>query len=207
MSLEKRELEEYAKQLSNLTPNLSQFAKILGLLANGEPVPVREVSKNLHLSEAKTDALLKGQGSEFDADGNLIGLGLTQVPTPHMVEIAGKRLYTWCAADTLLFPMILGVTARVKTSDPISHGRISLTVTPQTVTEIDPASAVLSWSTCGEAGDVRGSFCNFTHWFASRETARKYSSKHSGTVVLTVDQVREIFRIMLKKDQIPARPM
>jgi alkylmercury lyase len=205
--MEKQKLEQIAGQFEQLTDNqgsefLSRFAKILSLLAEGRPVPLKEVAENLRISPAKAKVLLTKYGGEFDTEGNLIGLGLTQVPTPHMFEVSGHKLYAWCAADTLLFPMILGRTARVKTSDPVSQAEISLTITPRGVQEIEPAGAVLSWST-HVGGDVRTSFCNFTHWFASRENARKYTARHRGVTILTADQVSGIFKIMLERAEIP----
>lgn len=199
-------LAELSKQLTDSHDSefLFQFAKILSLLARGRPVSLREVAENVRISQEEARALLTRYESEFDSESNLIGLGLTQVPTPHMFEVNGRKLYAWCAADTLLFPIILGQTAHVQTLDPVSGAKISLTITPEGVQEIEPSNAVLSWSTSVEEG-VRGSFCNFTHWFASQETARKYASKHRGLTILTADQAQEIFKNMVKKGEILRR--
>jgi hypothetical protein len=35
---------------------------------------------------------------EYDANGNIVGSGLTLVPTAYQVQMNNHRLYAWCAA-------------------------------------------------------------------------------------------------------------
>ena len=56
------------------------------------------------------------------------------------LDPAGQRLtiapYAWCAWDTLFLPARLGQAARVTSACPVTGELITLTVTPEGLTEI-----------------------------------------------------------------------
>jgi alkylmercury lyase len=81
-----------------------------------------------------------GRDIEYDNEHRIVGWGLTLIPTPHAFVVDGRRLYTWCAAHTLLFPAIIGwpVTAVISVPGAV---------------ELDPAR-------------VRASCCNPGRFFA-----------------------------------------
>jgi alkylmercury lyase len=66
---------------------------------------------------------------ETDEQGRIVGSGLTLRPTPHRFALDGRQLYTWCALDTLIFPVVLGQGATVESpchgagGDDTSHRR------------------------------------------------------------------------------------
>ncbi|MFQ5921894.1 MAG: organomercurial lyase, partial [Anaerolineales bacterium] len=103
----------------------------------------------------------------------------------------GHDLYAWCAADTISFPSLLNHTAVIESPDPISGEIVRLTVTPDGVEGLNPSSAVVSWSLESDLDNIRGSFCNLTHYFTSRETAAQYVSDRPGLVIVPVDSVFE----------------
>jgi alkylmercury lyase len=199
--MEKQTVNDLADQfISEIgSDSYSQFAKILGLLANGRPVAVDEVAKELDMYPEQAKKFLTSYGAEFDSAGNLLGLGLTLVPTPHQFEVDGHKLYAWCATDTLLFPILLNKTANVQTIDPVTGTKIRLTVSPRAVERVEPSGAVLSFSNYLDATDVRGTFCNIGHWFASRQTGEEYASKHKGVIILTPGEVRGILNVVGEK--------
>jgi hypothetical protein len=43
---------------------------------------------------------------------------------------------------------------------------------------------------------VRATFCNFTNFFTSVETASEYVSKHPGLVIVPVDEVFQIGKLL-----------
>ncbi|MDN4571692.1 hypothetical protein DBB29_00190 [Pandoraea cepalis] len=49
----------------------------------------------------------------WDDVGNVVGYGLTLRETSHVFKVDGRRLYTWCAFDTLFFAILIDRTARV----------------------------------------------------------------------------------------------
>jgi len=91
----------------------------------------------------------------------------------------------------LIFPALLKQTARIEFPDPVTGAKIRLTVTPDKVEKVEPSSAVVSWILCPEAANIRGSSCNFQHFFTSPETASKYISQHPGAVILSIDDVHK----------------
>lgn len=189
--------EQFVSEIGSDT--YSQFAKILGLISKGRPVTVDEVAGTLGLNPEQAKKFLTSYGAEFDSKGDLLGLGLTLVPTPHHFEVDGHKLYTWCATDTLLFPLLLNRTAKVETVDPISKAKIRLTVSPDAVDNVQPSGAVLSFSNYLDATDVRGTFCNVGHWFATRRAGEEYASEHKGVVILTPEEVRSILNAVTEK--------
>ena len=114
-----------ANVFESVIPELEQrriVAHTLQLLANGCPVPPDEMAIHLQVSPDKVISTLEGFGAEFDKEGNVLGLGLTLVPTPHAYEANGRKLYTWCAADALKFPVMLKHAAQIESPDPITGG-------------------------------------------------------------------------------------
>lgn len=164
---------------------------LLRLLQHGKPVAPYELASTTGLEVGVAVKLAKRLGAEFDNGGNLVGWGLTLVPTPHKYRANGHDLYAWCAADTISFPSILNHTAVIESPDPISGEIVRLSVTPGGIEDLNPGSAVVSWSLESDLDNIRGSFCDLTHYFASRETAAQYISDHPGLVIVPVESVFE----------------
>ncbi len=82
----------------NLIPEQDQrhiiIGKTLELLANGCPALPDEIAKLFQVSPDKVLSTLHGFGAEFDKEGNVVGLGLSLVPTPHAYETNNRKLYT-----------------------------------------------------------------------------------------------------------------
>jgi alkylmercury lyase len=158
---------------------------LLRLLLNGKPVSADRFATSFGLSHAEVDALFAGLrvwGAEFDEAGNFAGAGITLIPTPHRYEVNGRRFFTWCAPDTLLFPIMFGHIAAIESTDPVSYERILATISPRGVEHIEPPTAVLTSRRGGDARDVRGSMCQFGHFFTSRTSAAEYVAHHGGAV-------------------------
>jgi len=164
---------------------------MLHLLQHGKPVAPEELASATGLEVGVAVQLARRLGTEFDEEGNIIGLGLTLVPTPHKYRANGKDLFAWCAMDTISSPSILNHTAVIESPDPISGEIVRFSVTPDGVEGLEPSSAVVSWSLKSDIDNIRGSFCNLVHFFASRETAVEYVSKHPGLVIVPVEGMFE----------------
>ena len=164
---------------------------LLQLLQHGKPVALKKLASSIGLEVGVAEKLARRLRAEFDDDGNLVGWELTLVPTPHKYRANGHDLYAWCAADTISFPSILNHTAVIESPDPISGEIVRLTVMPDGIEGQNPSSAVVSWSLESDLDNIRGSFCNLTHYFASRETAAQYVSGHPGVVIVPVNSVFE----------------
>ncbi len=44
-----------------------------------------------------------------ESNWNVVGWGLTFIPTPHRFRVNGHTFYTWCALDALTIPALLGM--------------------------------------------------------------------------------------------------
>ncbi|TAK00523.1 MAG: organomercurial lyase MerB [Candidatus Manganitrophaceae bacterium] len=173
---------------------LGLFHPLLRLLVEGNPVSVGQIAATLHLSLSDvTSALGKLRSIEFDRDGNIVGAGITLNPTRHRFEVDGRKLFTWCAMDTLIFPMILNQTARVMSTCPATGITIRLTVTPGGVEYLEPADAVVSLPRLSEACcDVRADFCNQVHFFSSSDAASAWLSERHGATLLSIEEAWRI---------------
>jgi alkylmercury lyase len=160
----------------------------LQLLANGGyPVPPGEIAVRLQITPDTVISTLRGFGAEFDKDGNVVGAGLTLVPTPHIYKVNGRKLYTWCALDALLFPVMLKHTAHIESFDPISGDKIQVTVTPDGVQKVEPEAAVVSWVNSNvDPSNIRGSVCHYVYFFTSPETASRWIAEHPGKMFYPV---------------------
>ena len=177
--MRKINLEEIAKALADslreglCSQKLWVFPKLLRLIAGGKPVSLEQIAKTLDLSRDEvTDTLRQMANVEFDNEGNVVGSGLTLIPTPHHFQVGGHQLFTWCALDTLFFPVILNQTVRVESPCPVSKVKIQLTVTSEGVADLEPNSAVVSIVVPEAADaccDVRAAFCDQVHFFSSSE--------------------------------------
>ncbi|WP_448594090.1 organomercurial lyase [Thermoflexus hugenholtzii] len=144
------------------------FEAALRLLARGEPVPLDRLAEAVGWPvEAVRGALQGDPAVEWDEAGRLIGWGLTLRPTPFRLELEGRSLWTWCALDTLLFPLCLEREARVEASCARTGQPIRFTISPAGIREIEPAEAVLVLAAPGPGAGIRAAFCQRTVFLAS----------------------------------------
>jgi alkylmercury lyase len=172
----------------------------LQLLANGYPVPPVEIALRLQVTSETVISTLRSFGAELDKDCNIVGVGLTLVPTPHIYKVNGRRMYTWCALDALLFPIMLKHTAYIESLDPVSGDKIQVTVTPDGVEKVEPEAAVVSWvNSSVDLSNIRGSVCHYVYFFSSSETASKWIAEHPGKVFYSVNDAFQAAKKIHKK--------
>jgi len=139
-------------------------------------------------------------GIYYNDEGNIIGYwGLAVEKMSHRFNVDDKKLYTWCAWDTLFIPQIIGKTAVVESRDPVTKETIKLTVTPSDgISDVYPPEAVISFmipDTEKVRADVIKSFCHYVHFFESKESAEKWiseSDKKDDLLTLPIDEAYEI---------------
>ncbi|WP_273681879.1 organomercurial lyase, partial [Vreelandella aquamarina] len=109
--------------------------------------------------------------------------------------------------DTLMFPALIGQTARVSSHCAATGAPVSLTVSPNEIRDIAPTDAAVSLVLPQETADIRQSFCCHVHFFASVVTAKDWASKHQGVEIVSVQDAfrlgQELNRHMLQT--IPSR--
>lgn len=180
------------------------------LLAHGNPITLTELATAAGVEVADLENAPAGQDIEYDDQHRIIGWGLTLNPTPHTYIVNGHHLYTWCAADTLLFPAILGGGAQIESPCPTTDTVIRLTVDPETgVTDLSPTTAVISIPGSQEMDitRIRATTCNPGRYFASAEAADGWLAQHpDGTVLPVADaysQLRPISSRLMGPTQTP----
>ncbi len=160
---------------------------LLRLLAAGEPVAVTDLADAAGLTEEATrTALAATPETEYDDEGHIVGQGLTLRPTRHRFTVDGEELYTWCALDTLIFPVIIDRPATIESTSPTSGGTVRVTATPAGVNAVEPATAVVSLVNPEDLSSIRSSFCNQVHYFTSAEDAQPWLEAHPGGEILPV---------------------
>lgn len=121
------------------------FPSLVRLVAEGGPVSLSRLADEAGVPKDRLTTWLHAQpGTDWDERGRLLGFGLTQRETRHRYVVDGRELFTFCAADTLLFPPILGRSESVSSTCPATGQTIRVEVTPTAVTKVDPATAVVS---------------------------------------------------------------
>ncbi len=168
---------------------------LLRLLARGEPVTACQLAGATGRSADQVrQALAALPDTEYDSLGRVVGSGITLNPTPHHFEVGGLQLYTWCALDTLIFPVVLGKPARVISPCHTTGTPVRLTVEPDKVTGVQPATAVLSIVTPDDVTSIRSAFCGQVHFFATPHAARPWLDQHPGATVLPVHDAYQLGR-------------
>lgn len=163
------------------------FVVLLRELARGRPVSPATLARLLDWSvERVAAALQEAVSTERDDDGNVVGYGLTLRETAHAFEIDGRRLYTWCAFDTLFFPALIDRTAHVVSRCAATGVPVSLTVTPAAIGDLEPAGAAVSLIVPQDTPDIRHAFCCHVHFFASAAIGQQWAATHHGIDIVSV---------------------
>jgi alkylmercury lyase len=168
------------------------FDQLVRLLVQGRPVAPELLASRLHRDLEEVRSVLQAHPElEYDAQGNLVGSGLTLVPTPHQFQVGQRTLFAWCAFDTLTYPVELHLSAQVTSRCLITGSSIRLTVTPAQVLDLDPGEAQVSLVVDVAAEccyNVREDVCNYGHFFASREAATQWQTAHPQAVIISVEE-------------------
>lgn len=185
-ALAQRLLSEQACQCE--TEHARFHRHLTRLLAVGQPVSPEVVATTLRLSADEVVATLRQiPDLEFDEEGNIVGTGLSLIPTPHQFSFNDRRMFTWCALDTLIYPLILQQEARVESRCLVTGKTIRLLVTPERVAFLDPVGAVISIPIPEAACRCdRSTFCDQGHFFCSPLVASTFLSQHPDALLLPV---------------------
>lgn len=183
---------------------------IVDLLAQGDPItPAQIAGRALVPEEVVLEALKGWPGGVFwDDEGRVVGSwGLAIPEMPHKFQAdGGKPIYAWCALDPFLIVPLIRRPARVESKDPVTGESITMTVTPQGITDLSPASAVVSFIEPTKPFDfnVTQSFCEYVLNFASQESAERWASERSGIVLLPAAEAFEVGRRAWSKWRSPS---
>ena len=180
--------------------NTHLFDQLVQLLVRGNPVAPELLASRLHRELDEVRSILRAHPElEYDTQGNLVGSGLTLVPTVHQFQVEQRTLFAWCAFDTLTYPVALHLSAQVTSRCPVTGSSIHLTVTPEQVFDLVPGEAQVSLIVDVAAGcchNVREDVCNYGHFFASCEAATQWQAAHHQAVILSVEEVYQVGKLV-----------
>ncbi len=198
------ELELLARQLADgLRGDHDAFCRALvRLLARGRPVTPERLASVLQMTAEQVAEVLAGLADlEVDPSGNIVGWGLTFMPTSHRFRVNGQQFYTWCALDALIYPALLQLAAGVESSCPVSGTPVTLSVTPAGVHDLSPPSSVVSVVIPGQGSSCngdRGSFCNQSRFFRSRRDGLKWQASSPRARLLAVADAYQVGRLIAR---------
>lgn len=187
--------EAAAERLPRFSPAEQRAGLVLlNELSRGEPVSAARLAHAMGVEEAEAAHYLSDSGMSpvvYSSDeGAALGFfGLSTMPTDHRFVVNGRTLWTWCAADTLFLPELLGVTASIESKDPVTGEFVTLTVSPAAVESVEPAGTLVSmnspdaWETTS-AMRLIVTACHFIHFFGSSESGREWTESHPDSVLL-----------------------
>jgi len=164
---------------------------LLHELAMGEPVAISRLPDGAEL------VLARWPNVNYDEDGRVVAFsGLSLTPTAHRFTVAGRQLYTWCAWDTLFLPAMLGQSADVESTCPVTGSDVRLTVDPNGVRRLDPRPLWVSFPPAAttSTADITGTFCCHVHFLATPAAAEHWLSQHPEGTVLDLDDAYELGR-------------
>jgi alkylmercury lyase len=168
-------------------------------LAAGQPVSSAHLAATLAMEEMAVGAVLRQMSDvAYDAGGNVVGFGLSLVPTAHQFTVNGQSLYTWCALDTFLYIVLLDQPAQVVSHCPVTARPIALAMTPTGISELSPASAVISLviPDGSVANCRRSAFCNHGHFFATAEAGAQWLHDHPHGILLPLNDAHRLGRLL-----------
>jgi len=196
------ELELLARQLAEgLRGDHDVLCReLVRLLGRGYPVTPERLASALQMTAKQVaEALAALADLEVDPSGNVVGWGLTFIPTPHHFRVNDQQLYTWCALDALIYPALLQVVASVESSCPAIGTPVTLSVTPTGIHDLTPPGSVVSLmipeqgSACDRG---RSSFCTRSLFFRSRRDARMWQASSPKARLLSVADAYQVGKLV-----------
>ncbi|HKV59938.1 MAG TPA: organomercurial lyase [Ktedonobacteraceae bacterium] len=173
--------------------------QIIHQVARGKPVTPAALQASLQVSQDELEHRLADlPDTEVDPHGNVVGWGVTLVPTRHRFQIDGKLLFTWCAFDTVLFPPSLLAEARVQSTCPVTGHPITFVATSSgTIKNLAPASSIMSLIIPAERSEcVRATFCEQSLFFESEQAASTWLTSHPEAIVLSIEEAALVGKLV-----------
>lgn len=172
------------------------WREILLLLVQGTPVTIERLAQAMNTDQVHVRSMVQQVSKiEYNSAGQIVGAGLSLVPTKHHLQVEEQSLFTWCAFDCLAYPVVLQKTATVISTCPLTSTIITMQVGPDAVTNIEPAEAYIAVvlpSSEAICEDIRTSFCNQIHFFAARAVAEQWYETHANAIVLSIQDAYRI---------------
>ncbi|MCX5387438.1 organomercurial lyase [Streptomyces sp. NBC_00083] len=128
---------------------------------------------------------------EHDARGDVIGMAFS--PTPgsggtYVTDLSERRLYAWCAEDTMLFSIVMGRRTDVIAVCPVTRQIITATVDPvKGLENLVPATAQMTLAPI-HGNDLRTEFCDRVSFTADEGAARQLAGNDPEVVYMSAQE-------------------
>ena len=111
---------------------------------------------------------------------------MAETPTRHTVRLADRPVFTACALDALLLPLLRGGPATLRSESPACGAVVEVRVGPAGPTASHPA-AVLSLGVAREGpGEVRTAVCPFLNLFPDPAAYKAWAAAHPEALTVGV---------------------
>ncbi len=171
---------------------------LVRLLSAGQAVSPAALARAVDRGEREVaERLDDWPNIERDQRPGIVGFsGLSLRATAHRFRVGDRKLYAWCAWDTLFLPALLDETARVSSKCPVTGADVELVVSPRGVQSTSPRELHVTFPALAglDPGDIRGSFCCHVVFLAGAEAARRWEATHAAGLALDVDAAYELGR-------------
>ncbi|MGH2714941.1 MAG: alkylmercury lyase MerB [Thermoleophilaceae bacterium] len=195
-------LEALARSLAGTFPGCDDAPPARALLrelARGKPISAAALAASTDRAEHDvTDTLARWPNVRRDDHGRVVAFGgLSLRPTEHRFEVGGRRLYTWCAWDTLFLPALLDEQAEVESTCPMTAADVRLTVEPRRVLTSQPEDIWVSFPPPARTAtaNIIESFCCHVHFLAGQGVAARWVNACEGSLALDLDDAFELGRL------------
>ena len=187
-------LPESFTSLTNQEQELS--LAIYRNLGRGMPVSQEKLSASTTLSTGEIDVILKKWPGVFYEGGSIVGYwGLAIGEMPHQIQFEDRKLYGWCAWDTLFIPQILGEAATIFSRDQESKEQIVIRL-DQNGDLIEAESEIMVSMLIPDEErmmeDLVSSFCHYIHFYKKEKNGIQWIDQHEKTFLISLDQAIEL---------------
>src|SRR5258708_7042553 len=174
------------------------------LLALGDPVTPAALARHADVDGSVVELAIETWPGLFrDTDGAVIGFwGLSIPEMPHRFQAdGGIPIHAWCALDPFLLVPLIRRKPQAQSHHPVTREAIAITVHPDSVADLSPASAVVSFLVPDKPFDqgVIQSFCNYVHYFATEKSAGGWAPSRKGIAVLPERDAVDVGRLACKR--------
>ncbi len=186
-----------ATKTADFSPTLTEQDQRLSLaiyaqLRLGEPAKITTLAENTGVARTDIDKALDAwPGVCRNEAGDIVGYwGLSIEEMAHSIRVDGRKLWAWCAWDTLFLPELLNASVDVTSKDPCTGNPIRLTVTPKGIERCEASPILMSCLVPDEsmAHSVVSSFCCHIHFFESAESATAFTDNRSEIFLMTLQE-------------------
>jgi hypothetical protein len=168
-------------------------AVLKGFAATGRPPGPAELE-----STARRHGITASRALRTLAAADVLGLDgqgrirlaypFSGAPTRHVVAITGgPSVWSMCAIDALGIPVMLGRSAVITSSDPLTGEPVTVTFDGATA-RWDPPTAVVFDGSAEGAGPAEQVCCGYLNFFASRDSATEWARQHPWVTGSVLDQ-------------------